>query len=190
MGNPLRDRRTPSELAASGQVIELSHKIGDFEQLAAIIEADLAALNPDNLPSDWRVAVVSGQLVFGFTDAQGGLQAGGKWPAVEGRIEVTIDLVCQRCLEPMQLPLVADLRLLFAGDQADAVTGDSYEIWELAEESLRPLDLVEESLIMAMPLAATHVSDAACKEPAAIEEESGETIRPFADLKSQMQEKS
>ncbi len=190
MGNPLRDRCTPSELAASGQVIELSEKIANFERLAAIVEADLDALSPDKLMPDWRKAVVTGQLVFGFADAQSGSSPEGRLPAATGRAMVTIDMVCQRCLEPFRLPLVADLRILFAADQADAVNDDGYEIWELAEESLRPLDLVEESLIMAMPLAAAHVSDAACKEPAAIEEESGETIRPFADLKSQMQEKS
>ena len=190
MGNPLRDRRTPSKLAASGQVIELSDKIGDFERLTAIIEADLAALNPDKLPSDWRDSVVSGQLAFGFTDALGGLQPEGRWPAAEGHVEVMINMVCQRCLEPFELPLVTDLRLLFAGDQAAAVTGDRYELWELAEESLRPLDLVEETLIMAMPLAARHVGDAACQEPTAIDAGSDDIIRPFADLKSQMQEES
>jgi uncharacterized metal-binding protein YceD (DUF177 family) len=190
MGNPLRDRRTPLKLAASGQVIELSDKIGDFERLTAIIEADLAALNPDKLPSDWRDAVVSGQLVFGFTDAQEALRPEGRWPATEGHVEVTINMVCQRCLEPFRLPLVADFRLLFAGDQADTISGDRYEVWELAEELLRPLDLVEEVLIMAMPLAARHVDDAACKEPIEIDEGSDDITRPFADLKSQMQEKS
>ncbi len=190
MGNPLQDHRTPSELAASGQVSELSDKISDFERLTAIIEADLAALNPDKLPSDWRDAVVSGQLAFGFTDARGALRSEGRWPATEGRVEVTITMVCQRCLEPFRLPLATDFRLLFAGDQAETVSGDRYEVWELAEESLRPLDLVEEVLIMAMPLAARHIDNAGCKEPTEIDEESDDIIRPFADLKSQMQEKS
>ena len=190
MGNPLRDRRTPSELAASGQVIEMSETISNFKQLVAIVEADLDALSPDKLPPDWRNTVVTGKVVFGFADAQSGLRPEGMLPSAAGRVMVTIDMVCQRCLEPMQLPLVTDLRILFATGQADAVNDDGYEIWELAEESLRPLDLIEEALIMAMPLAATHVNDAACKESAAIEEESGDTIRPFADLKSQMREES
>ena len=187
MGNPLRDRRTPSELAARGQLIEFSEKIGDFEQLAAIVESDLEALDPDKLPSDWRNATVYGQLAFGFAAAHGGLHPTGLWPAVEGRVAVTVDAVCQRCLEPFQLPLVTELRLVFGGDQAAAVEDAGYEVWEVEQDQFRPMDLVTEALVMAMPLAATHIDDAVCHEPEAIEEDSGDRIRPFAALKSQME---
>ncbi|MDH5584054.1 MAG: hypothetical protein OEY82_09330, partial [Gammaproteobacteria bacterium] len=46
MGNLLRDRRTAAEFASVGQVIEFVEKIGSFAGLAAIVEADLAALEP------------------------------------------------------------------------------------------------------------------------------------------------
>ncbi|NIV18585.1 MAG: hypothetical protein GWN47_09335 [Woeseiaceae bacterium] len=180
MGNPLRDRRTPQELAASGQVIEIADKISDFGELSRIVGADLEALDPDKLPPDWRDADVVGQLSFGFADAQERL------PALEGEVAVTIDAVCQRCLEPMKQPLAVTLRLLFGKGGPDAVE-DGYEVWEMDEERLRPLDLVEEVLIMAMPLATLHDSDAACATTAGREEAPGSTTRPFADLKSQME---
>ena len=60
MGNPLRDRRTVVELASVGQVIEIADKISSFENLAGIVEADLAALDPDKMPPDWRESVVRG----------------------------------------------------------------------------------------------------------------------------------
>jgi len=181
MGNPLRDRRTPSELAASGQVIDFSEKINIFERLAEIVGGDLETLDPDRLPPDWRDRVVSGQLNFGFADAQDGL------PMLQGKVTVTLDLVCQRCLEAMQLPLAVELRLLFGGDESAAVRDDGYDIWELEEDTLRPLDLVEEALIMAMPLVAMHFDSKTCQGPEQEEQHSGEKIRPFAALRSQME---
>ena len=143
-----------------------------------MIESDLGALDPDKLPSNWRDAVVAGSLRFGFAGAQ------DSQPVLTGQAAVTIDAVCQRCLEPFQVPVAADLRLLFDSDQATADT--DYEVWELGEDKLRPLDLVEEVLVMAMPLAAMHVDDKTCHGLEVGADDSGERIRPFAALKSQM----
>jgi len=178
MGNPLQDRRTPQDFAASGQVIEISEKIGNFERLAEIIEADLGALEPDRLPRDWRESPVDGQLSFGFTGAQGGV------PALEGQVVATIHVVCQRCLEPFRLALAVKLRLLFGAEQSAGDGG--YEVWELKEDNLCPADVVEEALIMAMPFSAMHDIDTHCVKADAVEDRAEKTVRPFADLKSQM----
>jgi len=178
MGNPLLDRRTPQDFAASGQVIEISEKIGNFEKLAEIVEADLGALEPDRLPRDWCDSPIDGQLSFGFIDALGGV------PALEGQVVATINAVCQRCLEPFHLSLAVELRFLFGAEQS---VGDSgYEVWELKEDKLCPADLVEEALIMAMPFSAMHEFDAHCVKADEVERRTGKTIKPFADLKSQM----
>jgi len=178
MGNPLLDRRTPQDFAASGQVIEISEKIGNFEKLAEIIKVDLGALEPDKLPRGWRDSPVDGQLRFGFVDAQDGV------PALEGQVVATINAVCQRCLEPFCLSLAVEMRLLFAGEQSAGDGG--YEVWELKEDKLCPADLVEEALIMAMPFSAMHDIDEHCVEAEAVEDRAEKTVRPFADLKSQM----
>ena len=180
MGNPLRDRRTPLELAASGQVIEFSEKISDFERLAAIVEGDLESLDPDKLPSGWRDSLVSGRLSFSFADAQNRL------PMLEGRVTAMLDSVCQRCLEPFEMPLAVDLRLLLGDDESASMSDDDLEIWELDEDTFRPLDLVEEALIMAMPLSAMHGTAEACGgyEPAG--EQVERTTRPFAALRTQL----
>jgi len=186
MGNLLRDRRAPSELAASRQVIDFEEKLKDFSHLAAIVEGDLESLDAAKMPPKWRDAAISGRLTFGFADAQSGLGAEGAWPMLHGKVAATIDAVCQRCLEPFQLPLAAELRLLFTDDASVGTAGDGFEVWELDEDKLRPLDLVEEALIMALPFAAMHDDDATCHEPEVLEEKPGKTTRPFADLKSQM----
>jgi uncharacterized protein len=184
MGNLLRDRRTPSELAASGQVIEFSEKISDFDRLVKIVEGDLEILDPDTLPHDWRDAVVAGQLNFSFADAQ------GRVAALEGEVATTIEAVCQRCLSAFRMPLKAELRLLFDTDDSAIADDESYEIWELEEEEFRPLDLVEEALVMAMPLVAMHVDEETCRRVDTPVTDSGEKIRPFASLKAQMKDEN
>jgi len=180
MGNPLRDRRTPSELAESGQVIDFKQKIDDFERLAAIVQADLAALDPDTLPAGWRDEPVSGRLEFSFADAQ------NQFPVLDGRVAVAVDAVCQRCLAPIRYPLEVPLRLMFGTAADGSLAAGDYEFWELSEAMLRPLDVVDEALVMAMPLAAMHENDASCCGPEEAVGISAEKIQPFASLKSQM----
>jgi uncharacterized protein len=182
MGNPLRDRRTPREFAASGQTIDFEGKISDFERLAEIVEADLAALDAEKIPRNWRDRRVAGHLSFGFADAQQGL------PTLEGSVAATVDAVCQRCLEPMELALSAELKLLFASDPAQATDDSGFEVWELDEETLCPLEVVDEVLAMAVPLAVLHENDESCRRPAEAAEQGRDTIRPFAALKAQMEQ--
>ena len=157
MGNPLRDRRPAAEWASVGQVIDIADKLSGFEQLAAIVEADLSALEADRMPTGWRDSDVSGRLEFGFADTERRL------PAVDCRARVTVDAVCQRCLEGFRLPLTVEARLLLL-QLDEAVEGyDEYEVWELEEDTLRPADIVEELLIIALPFSAMHAESAACK---------------------------
>jgi len=181
MGNPLRERRTAADLAAGAQVIEIANKISDFEQLSAIVNADLAALNADRMPTGWRDSAVEGSLEFGFADAQQLL------PKVSCRAGVTVDAVCQRCLEVFRLPLEVEADLLLLEFEQDADGFDELEVWELEDTLLRPQDIVEEMLIMALPFSAMHVDSGSCKALSPEAEESAEKITtPFAALRDQM----
>jgi uncharacterized protein len=184
MSNPLRDRRPVTDLAAVGQVIEFAEEISTFEGLAAILEADLAALGPDKLPSAWRESVVRGELQFGFIDAAGSV------PQLVGSAEATVSAVCQRCLEPFELQLRIEPELLLLDAEDDAKGYEDIEVWELDERIVRPQDIVEELLIMAMPFSAMHDNMTECKafssaEPSA-DERVGELVKPFAALRTQM----
>ena len=181
MGNLLHERRTAAEWAAVTQVIEIAEKVGDFEQLSAIVEADLAALDADRMPVEWRASGVEGRVEFGFADAQRLL------PAVTLSVATTVDAVCQRCLEPFRLSLEAEADLLLLELEQTAEGYDDYEVWELEEKQLRPLDIVEEMLVMAMPFSAMHVDSASCKALAAVTQAPDEeTTTPFAALREQM----
>ena len=183
MGNPLRQRRTAAEWAAARQVIEIAEKIGDFDVLSSIVEADLAALDAATIPADWRESRIEGQLAFSFADAQETL------PSVTCRVSAEVDAVCQRCLERFRLPLEAEAGLLLLELEQAADGYDEYEVWELEERLLRPQDIVEEMLIMALPFAAMHTDSASCRalsSPATSDAE--EMTTPFAALREQMAE--
>jgi uncharacterized metal-binding protein YceD (DUF177 family) len=180
MGNTLRVRRPIAELAAKGQVIEIAEKIGNFERLAGIVEADLATLDPDKIPHDWRDSMVTGWLEFGFADAQ------KQVVSLVGELAVTLDAVCQRCLEPFRLSLATGLRLLPTTVEQGVSAGNDFEPWELEDERVCPAEIVEEVLIMAMPLSAMHENSAACKGYEPADEEAQQTTRPFAALKAQL----
>jgi len=180
MGNPLRDRRTAAEWAAAGQVIEIAEKLSGFEQLARIVQADIAALDADKMPADWRDCIVAGRLEFGFADAQ------RRVPTVQCKVAVSVDAVCQRCLEAFRLPLQAEANLLLLEFHEAAEEYEDHEVWELDEETLQPLDIVQELLIMAMPFSAMHVDLASCRALSDETDDREKMTKPFAALRAQM----
>jgi len=184
MGNLLQDHRTATEFASVGQVIEIADKISSFESLASIVEADLAALDPEKMPTGWRESLVTGELQFGFADAAGSV------PTVTGSAMVEVGAVCQRCLEPFQLKLGIEPRLLLLDEQQAADGYEDFEVWELDEQTMRPQDIVEELLIMAMPFSAMHDNMADCKAFLSTDSSDNEgaekLVKPFAALRSQM----
>ncbi len=184
MANPLLDRVLPEELAERGQVFEFEGKVEDFRRLIEIVEADLKSVAVQIRPREWRAAPVNIRLGFGWADARREI------PTLEGEISTDIVAVCQRCLEPFNLALETTLKMLLL-KSADATTRvpDEFEIWEVDGDEVRPLDIVEEALIMALPLSAMHQSRDLCGPLAVnVTDENKETARPFADLRSQMNE--
>jgi len=185
MTNPLLDRVLPAEMADRSQVIEYKGKVGDFERLVAIVEEDLEASSEDRRRREWQAAPVDVRLEFDWVDARREI------PLAKGLVSARLTVVCQRCLEAFEMPLEATIRMMLVdteagdGNFAKLAACADLEIWELEEETLRPLDMIEESLIMAMPLAPMHESQDFCGPLARnIVEETSGTIRPFADLGS------
>ena len=177
MGNPFIERRTPKELASAGEVIEIAEEISSFARLSASVEADLGALDPDKMPAGWRDLRVVGQLKFGFSGASGEL------PAMQGEAAVETYAVCQRCLEPMLVSLRAEFKYLLADGEYD-----DYEVWELEERTVRPIDIVDEALVMSIPMSVLHEGSEDCRRMTAGEEPGEEKIRPFAALREQMEQ--
>ena len=108
-----------------------------------------------------RTGEVRVELEFG-TDAHG-------VRFIAGRVETKLVLECQRCLEPMELPLGLDFRLGVVGGQQEA---------ERLPEGCEPLvvedgaagrrvslaALVEDELLLALPIVPRHEDTASCTQ--------------------------
>lgn len=90
----------------------------------------------------------------------------------------------------MQLTLDEELKYLLASaDEAASAEGAAgeHDVWEIDDTTIRPLDILEEALIMALPLSALHEAGEGCDALGdAASAQSDETIRPFAGLRSTM----
>lgn len=182
MVNPLLDRVLPQDLAERGQAIEQKGKIGDFPRLVEIVDADLKSLAAANRPRGWRSTPVDIRLGFSWADAR------REFPLLEGEVSTDIAAVCQRCLEPVELPIRSTLKLLLLEPAQAAVAHGDFETWEIDGDMIRPIDIVEEALIMALPLSAMHPSRELCGPLADnVTGEAGNTARPFGDLRSLME---
>jgi len=185
MAHALHDRNTPKALAQSRQVIDFNGSLKDFTRFRQIVEDDLAALDESDRPRNWRAMPLEARLEFGFADLAETL------PAVSGRVVARAVAVCQRCLEVTELELESEFRYLLVHGKHSGV--EDYDVWELDEPSLRPSELVEEVLIMALPLTAAHARPDECGPLArhldGVPEKASESVRPFADLRALMNEK-
>ena len=63
---------------------------------------------------------------------------------------------------------------------------EDHEVWELEESKLRPLDVVEEMLIMALPFSAMHIDLPSCKALSVEADDQEDRTKPFAALRAQM----
>jgi uncharacterized protein len=183
MANPLLERALPAELAERGQVIEFKGSVGQFERLNAVVEADLAALDRSARLPDPVEMPVSVRLEFSWLDAE------RRVPAMSGSASLVLGAVCQRCLEPFEMPVETSFGMLFADDESDdaALDAPGFETWMLDDGGIRVQDVVEESLVMALPLAPVHKTPGDCGSLAGkLAAAAPETVRAFADLRAQM----
>ena len=185
MANPLLDHALPEDLADLGQAFEIEGQIQDFKRLLEIVAADLAEVPAQLVPAQWRTEPVGIKLEFSWADSRREI------PLLTGHVTASIAALCQRCLEPFEMAIETELNMVLlqelqASKAAESGVSD-FEVWELDEDTIRPLDIVEEALIMALPLSPVHTSRDLCGPLADnAEQKKSDTVRPFADLKSQM----
>jgi len=109
-------------------------------------------------------------------------------PSLSLKVQATLQLRCQRCLEPLALAVDADSLLVLAASQAeieaDPETVDAPDR-VLAGHEMRVAELVEDELILAVPYAPRHEE---C-EAAQVAPPADEKPLPFAGLKGLLRNK-
>jgi len=105
---------------------------------------------------------------------------------VELRIEAALPLECQRSLRRFELPVQVVQRLGLLRDEADeASLPEGYEPLLVPEDGmLRPAELVEDELILAVPVVAVAPGTDAMERDWPAEEEERRKAGPFAALAS------
>lgn len=154
-----------------------------------------------NLQLAGEVALSGMRRLVGMLEDDGGSvhaelcfrRDGGERVLVEGACRATVRLLCQRCLEPMDRDLEGRFQLQLMQD-AGLPLLDGYEPLEIeagietASSWLKPTGLVEDELILAIPLAPVHASEDACGTVAGLVDERTEPVAgegggsPFAVL--------
>ena len=85
-------------------------------------------------------------------------------PALAVKIEGTLPLVCQRCLQVFDVPIVQQTRLLLAHDEAELSRLDAEESEVvLAATPLDARTLIEDEVLLSLPFAPHH-PDGQCPE--------------------------
>jgi uncharacterized protein len=108
----------------------------------------------------------------------------------EGRIVAEVELAatlvvrCQRCLKPMHLPIECRSRVaLLASEEEASGVPPELETALAPDGRLRPADLVEEELLLALPVAPRHPGNCPGEGREAAQQSIAQTTqRPFAGL--------
>lgn len=101
---------------------------------------------------------------------------------VGGRIDASVVVVCQRCLEPMPIDIEREVSLaLVDGDDEAAALDTRYDPLVVGEEPLSLPGLVEDELILALPNFSRHPRGACSMPPGAYRNNGDDGARETKD---------
>lgn len=99
-------------------------------------------------------------------------------PMLMLELSAEMPMICQRCLEVMKQSFALSYRYAICTDAPEALQDDDDVDWLEDDMQMDLQVLIEDELMMAMPIAPVH--EYACSE---LKMQSGEVVNPFAVLK-------
>jgi uncharacterized protein len=131
----LPDYVNPRRLAAQGMTLEGQISANSFKRIA-----EVATITTD---------AVDVTLKF-FSDEE-------NYKVISGTVEVELDLDCQRCLSPVTVKVYSDFEVVIvASDESAKNIPKHYEPVIVEEDTLELVPLIEEELLLALPMHAYH----------------------------------
>jgi uncharacterized protein len=103
------------------------------------------------------------------------------FPSLHLKIASKLPVLCQRCLESMSLEMMLDYQYVISPTEPTEFADDDEIEWLESSKEMNLIELIEDELLMALPIAPTHHSNCA---PSSIEV--GEKLNPFAVLKDRL----
>lgn len=150
------------EFAAARSRLSGVWPIGDFARLGSLLSSHAGAVE---------------YTLEGAPDTQ-------DRSALHLRIRGALQLRCQRCLTPLELPLQIDAVLVLARSEAEigALPAEAAgPDWVVATKAMQVHELLEDELLLAVPYAPRHERCAAQAKAA-----SGASVSPFASLRGML----
>ncbi len=153
----------PGPLAARGETLAGTVPLAEFPRLCSLVDAPAGA-------------EVDAELHFGRDD-EGRVQ-------VSGRLSARVRLRCDRCLEMVDHELAADLDMTLVGsDVQAAAVMDGGDPFVLSASRVDPAELLEDDLLLNLPLVACGDLDACPRRPVLVYDDPGDVPHgPFAAL--------
>lgn len=76
---------------------------------------------------------------------------------VHGTVSAALVMTCQRCLEPVTCDVTAQVNLALVWTEEEiSMLPERYDPWLMTDEKMTLATLLEEELLLALPLVATH----------------------------------
>lgn len=121
-----------------------------------------------------RLAMVASAVTAATVDLQFAV-AQTKHRVVTGHFAGSVTMQCQRCLEPVELQLRGDVSLAMVWSEDDAkLLPQEYEPWVVAQDQADLYEIIEEELLLALPIVPAHDYD--CMDRSALAPK--ETLKP------------
>jgi uncharacterized protein len=148
LNGPIPPHIDPRKLADRAVTLKGEMPLADFPRLCdAVAES---------------TGVVGAELLF-ERDARGAV-------VIHSNLDVEVKMVCQRCLELVSLPIHSetDYAVVKVGANTQSVP-KGYDVLEVGEDPLDLMTLVEDELLLALPIVPTHAHED-CQPPAGADE--------------------
>lgn len=167
MSKPLPELLDPRRAVAAGEVYRGDLPLAGLDRLADLVDGDQGGA----------------QVAYSVSCSRD--ESGHE--VIAGTVRAQLRLRCQRCNKPYDLPVDASFRLALVDgiDEADALP-DEYEPLLLEDRLIRPRELIEDELILAVPAVPRH-PQGQCRAPPMADEAAAEPTEqhddgPFAAL--------
>ena len=138
MSEHLPEYIDPLRLARQERSVSGSYSLSAMHRLQAYLTDDQGS--------------VEVSLQFGMDD--------NRLMVIRGELHAELGLLCQRCMEPMRLQVNVPMQLAIVDseERADALP-DDYEPLVVTGDSSSLLEIVEDELILSLPIVAMHEQD-------------------------------
>ena len=150
----------------------------EFAQSHQILVGEIAVLNCERLAETLAPNLSNAQISYKLTGAAKQLRN----PSLHLHINANLPVTCQRCLDEMQVKLSLDFDYLVCRTLPIETDENDDTDWLEAAADMNLQELVEDELLLAMPIAPMHelVIGQNCSQQST---QSGEKPNPFAVLK-------